>query len=213
MSISFHWETSTLCLSSKRGNISSGQNAYHDVAQQGVQRMTTPHQPLDLWMDNPFMGQQVRNCNSFTSTHNLDNVFAMHNLDNVFAMHRGPRASPLCIQHYIQLTSLSFQVNEPSHSKNMATKMLTSKIKGQGHRWGQSLKSQHVSNILSTHILLIPCQSTLLLIELFLNLIFKIKGQSHSSRSPILGRHTHCILIAGIERCSVGLGWPYTIQF
>ena len=47
------------------------------------------------------MGQQVGNCNSFTSTHYLANVFAMH---------CGPRASPVCVQHCIQLTSLSFQV-------------------------------------------------------------------------------------------------------
>ena len=36
---------------------------------------------------------------------------------------------------------------------------LTSKIKGQGHGWGQSSKSQGGSNILSTHIPFIPCQS------------------------------------------------------
>ena len=45
--------------------------------------------------------------NNFTSTHYLANVFAMH---------CGPRASPLCIQNYTPLTSLSFQVNRPSHS-------------------------------------------------------------------------------------------------
>ena len=35
---------------------------------------------------------------------------------------------------------------------------LTLKNQGQGHRWGESWKSQHGSNILSTHIPLIPCQ-------------------------------------------------------
>ena len=35
---------------------------------------------------------------------------------------------------------------------------LTLKIHGQGHRWGESWKSQHGSNILSTHIPLIPCE-------------------------------------------------------
>ena len=34
----------------------------------------------------------------------------------LFAMHCGPKGSPLCIQHCIQLTSLSFQANRPSHS-------------------------------------------------------------------------------------------------
>ena len=36
---------------------------------------------------------------------------------------------------------------------------LTFKIKGQGHGWSHSSKSQGGSNILSTHILFVPCQS------------------------------------------------------
>ena len=36
---------------------------------------------------------------------------------------------------------------------------LTLKIKGQGHGWGHSSKSQCGSNILSTHIRFVPCQS------------------------------------------------------
>ena len=38
---------------------------------------------------------------------------------------------------------------------------LTLKIQGQGHGWGVSWKSQHGSNILSTHIPFIPCQSAI----------------------------------------------------
>ena len=38
---------------------------------------------------------------------------------------------------------------------------LTLKIKGQGHGWGHSSKSQGRSNILSTHIPFVPCQSAL----------------------------------------------------
>ena len=38
---------------------------------------------------------------------------------------------------------------------------LTLKIKGQGHGWGHSSKSQCGSNILSTHIPFVPCQSAL----------------------------------------------------
>ena len=64
-------------------------------------------QPLDQWMNSPFIGQQVGNCKSFTLTHYLADLFAMH---------RGPRSIPLCIQHHIQLISLSFQVSRPSHS-------------------------------------------------------------------------------------------------
>ena len=36
---------------------------------------------------------------------------------------------------------------------------LTLKIKGQGHRWGHTSKSQCGSSILSTHIPFVPCQS------------------------------------------------------
>ena len=38
---------------------------------------------------------------------------------------------------------------------------LTLKIKGQGHGWGHTSKSQSGSNILSTHIPFIPCQSSI----------------------------------------------------
>ena len=37
----------------------------------------------------------------------------------------------------------------------------TLKIQGQGHGWGQSLKSQCETNILSTHIPFVPCQSAI----------------------------------------------------
>ena len=38
---------------------------------------------------------------------------------------------------------------------------LTLNIQGQGHRWGGHWKSQHGSNILSTYIPSIPCQSVI----------------------------------------------------
>ena len=126
---------------------------------------------------------------------------------------------------FYRLTSLSFQVNQPSHSwdttfskfdrenprsrswkrwtlkvtswvedsidshpfRSMSIghpihkiwlKNLTLKIQGEGHGWGERWKSQHESNILSTHIPLIPCQSAIpFLIWLFKNLNLKIKGQ------------------------------------
>ena len=68
-----------------------------------------------------------------------------------------------------------------------AIKNLTLKIQGEGHGWGQGLKSQLESNILSTHILLVPCQSTLLLIKVFFK-IWPSKSKvifSHSSKSHI----------------------------
>ena len=64
-------------------------------------------QPLDQWTNSPFIGQQDGNCKSFTLTHYLADLFAMHCC---------PRSISLCIQHHIQLTSLSFQVSRPSHS-------------------------------------------------------------------------------------------------
>ena len=58
-----------------------------------------------------FTCPQVGNCKSFTLTHYLADLFATH---------RGPRSIPLCIQHHIQLTSLSFQVSRPSQSWDTA---------------------------------------------------------------------------------------------
>ena len=58
-------------------------------------------------MNSPFIGQQVGNCKSFTLTHCLTDLFAMHH---------DPRSIPLCIQHHIHLTSLSFQVSQSCHS-------------------------------------------------------------------------------------------------
>ena len=55
--------------------------------------------------------------------------------------------------------SLSFDVDEPSHSYIQLYKKFTLKIQGQGHRLGERWKSQHGSNILSTHVPIVPCQS------------------------------------------------------
>ena len=57
---------------------------------------------------------------------------------------------------------------------------LTLKIQGQGHKWGQSWKSQRGSDIQSTHIHFVPCESGILFLSCdFLSL--KIKGQGHAS--------------------------------
>ena len=50
--------------------------------------------------------------------------------------------------------SISPPIPEIQHFQN-----LTLKIKGQGHGWGHSLKSQCGSNILSTHFPFVLCQS------------------------------------------------------
>ena len=84
---------------------------FHDDAMMGTwwtrgsENDNTP-QPLVQWTNSPFTGQQVGNCKSFTLTHYLADLYVML---------RGPRSIPLCIQHHIQLTSLSFQVSETSH--------------------------------------------------------------------------------------------------
>ena len=56
-----------------------------------------------------------------------------------------------------RLTSLSFHVNRPSHSWHTAF----SKFDLENHGWGNNSKSQCGSNILSTHIPFVPCQSAL----------------------------------------------------
>ena len=66
---------------------------------------------------------------------------------------------------------------------------LTLKIQGQGHRWGERWKSEHGSNILSTHIHFVPCQSviTFLRYDFFkiwpwkckANVMVGVKAESH----------------------------------
>ena len=51
----------------------------------------------------------------------------------------------------------SMWIGHPIH-KIRLFQNLTLKIQGRGHGWGESWKSQHGSNILSTHIPFIPCQ-------------------------------------------------------
>ena len=109
---------------------------------QGVQRTT-----IDQWTNIPFIGQQFGYCKSFTLTHYLADPLPC------------PRSIPLCIQHHIKLTSLSFQVSQPSHSWVTAISIFY--LESQGHGWGQSLKSQCESNFLSTPIPFVPCQSAI----------------------------------------------------
>ena len=109
-------------------------------------------QPLDQWTNSSFIGQQVGNCNSFTLTHYLANLFAMH---------CGPRGSPVCIQHCIQLKSLiPSQLTFPFLIYGYQKFDLENP---RSRSWVRSkFKSQLGSNILSTHIILVPCPPTLL---------------------------------------------------
>ena len=66
----------------------------------------------------------------------------------------------------------------------------TFKIQGEGHGWGQSLKSQCESNIISTHIPFVPCQSAIP----FLRYDLKIKGQGHGWGESWKSQHWSYIL-------------------
>ena len=72
-------------------------------------------------------------------------------------------------------------------------KNLTLKSKGQGHGWGQSWKSQHGSNIQSTHIPFVPCWSGIS----FLSYDF-LKIWPWKSRVKVMGEVT-------VESHNVGL--------
>ena len=97
----------------------------------------------------------------------------------------------------------------------MAIKNLTLKIRGQGHGWGKSLKSQLGSNILWIHPFM-SIHPLIPMIEVFEYLTFKIQGQSHSSRSHnrynILSTHIPfipCSLALPFLRCSYLKNWPW----
>ena len=70
---------------------------------------------------------------------------------------------------------------------------LTLKFKGQGHGWGHSSKSQCGSNILSTHVPFVPCQSALPLLRYSIFEIWPWK-----SRVKVMGEVT-------IQSYNVGL--------
>ena len=129
-------------------------------------------QPLDQWTNSSFIGQQVGNCKSFTLTH----YFA-----DLSAMHRGRRSIPLCIQHHIQLTSLSFQVSQTSHCWVTAISIFylenprsRSWVRGKlkATTWVQHSIDSHPFHPMSIGH---PIPE----IRLFQNLTLKIQGQCH----------------------------------
>ena len=76
-----------------------------------------------------------------------------------------------------RLISLPFHVIAPTIPVIQLFQKFTLKIQGQGHGWGQSSKSQCESNILSTHIPLVPCKPALpfLRYSIFKNWPWKMK--------------------------------------
>ena len=136
-------------------------------------------------MNSPFLGQQVGNCKSFTWTHYLANVFAMH---------CGPRKSKPIVHPTLYPTHISFI---PSQSTFPFLKYGYQKFDLENPRsrswvrskfkvttWVQHPTDSHPFGSMSIHPV-IP------MIELFLNLTFKIQGQSHSSRS-----HSGCSILS-----------------
>ena len=131
-------------------------------------------QPLDQLTNSPFIGQQVGNCKSFTLTHCLADLFATHH---------DSRSIPLHTQHHIQLTSLSFQVSQPSHSWVTAISIFLpwkSKVKvmGEVKVWSHNVSlTFYRLTSLSFHVNQ-PSHS-IPEIWLFQNLTLKIQGQGH----------------------------------
>ena len=119
---------------------------------------------------------RVGNCKGFSLTHYLVALFAMH---------LGQRSIPLCIQHYIQLASLSFQVSRPSHFWDATVSIFCLK----NQRSISSVRSKFKATTWVQHLIdskpNFPCQSELLFLntDLFRNFTLKTHGQGHSSRS------------------------------
>ena len=102
---------------------------------------------------------------------------------------------------FYRLISVSFHVNQLSHSWDTSFQNLTLKIQGQGHGRGEHWKSHHESNIISTHTPFVPCQLAIHKTRLFQNLTLKIQVQGHGwgelwksqHGSNILSTHIHFI--------------------
>ena len=94
---------------------------------------------------------------------------------------------------FVRLTSLRFMsIGHPIPELRLFQN-LTFKMKGQGHGWGHSSKSQCGSNILSAHIPCVPCQSGIP----FLSYNF-FKIWPRKSRAKVIGEIT-------VQSHSVGL--------
>ena len=123
-------------------------------------------------MSSPFVGQQVGNSKSFTLTHYLANLFAMHH---------GPRSIPLCIQHHIELISLSFQVSWPFHSWDTAISIfyLENPRSRSWLRWTLKVTAWVQHSIDSHTFRSMSIGHPIPEIRLFQDLTLKIQGQGH----------------------------------
>ena len=85
---------------------------------------------------------------------------------------------------------------DPPIPKLQQFQYLTLKIQGQGHGWGQSLKSQCESNILATHIPFVLCQSAIpfLRFDFFKIWSWKSEGQCYERGEHWKSQHGSNIL-------------------
>ena len=97
-------------------------------------------------------------------SHSWDTIFfSKFDLENPRSRSWKRRTSKVTtwVQHSIDSHPVrSKSIGYPIH-KIRLFQNLTLKIQGRGHGWGESWKSPHGSNILSTHIPFIPCQSAI----------------------------------------------------
>ena len=96
-------------------------------------------------------------------SHSWDTTFSKFDLENPRS--RSWKRWTLIVTTWAQHSSdshpfRSMSIGHPIHKIRLFQKLIL-KIRGQGHGWGQSLKSQHGSNILSTQIPFVPCQSAI----------------------------------------------------
>ena len=128
-------------------------------------------------------------------SHSWDTTFSKFDLENPRS--RSWKRWTLKVTTWVQhsIGSHPFRSMSIGHliHKRRLFQNLTLKIEGQGHGWGESWKSPHGSNILSTHIPFIPSQSAVpfLRYDFLKKLTLKIQGQCHGwgqswkSQSPI----------------------------
>ena len=96
-------------------------------------------------------------------SHSWDTTFSKFDLENPRSRSwkRWTLKVTTWVQHSVDSNpfcsmSICHPIPEIQHFQN-----LTLKIQGQGHGWGGHWKSQSGCNILSTHILFVPCQSAI----------------------------------------------------
>ena len=109
-------------------------------------------QPLDQWTNSPFSDQQVGNCKSFT----WPITWPIYLPCTVAQCQSHCASNIICNSHPFHSKWV-----DPPIPELQQFQYFTFKIQGQGHGWGQSLKSQCESIILSTHILFVPWQSAI----------------------------------------------------